>query len=107
MSKYGNPKFVDEKFTPFSNKFQNMYAIPLLQVHLKLVLYRKTNFVGSKCLNFNIKYLSSSTKIDVTMEHLKPYVNNLLYETIIPIMLMTQKDIKLYEEDSIEYIRRQ
>lgn len=41
------------------------------------------------------------------MEVLKPYVQNLLYETIVPIMLLSSKDINLYQEDSIEFIRRQ
>jgi hypothetical protein len=41
------------------------------------------------------------------MNMLKPYVENLLYETIIPIMLVSHKDVTLYKEDSIEYIRKQ
>lgn len=41
------------------------------------------------------------------MEKLKPFVENLLYETIIPIMLMSHKDATLYREDPIEYIRKQ
>ena len=41
------------------------------------------------------------------MAMLKPFVENLLYETIIPIMLITHKDVTLYKEDPIEYIRKQ
>lgn len=40
------------------------------------------------------------------MSVLKPFVENLLYETIIPIMLVTHKDVTLYKEDPIEYIRK-
>ena len=68
---------------------------------------RKTNFVGSKALNFAIKYLSSSTKIEKTMEMLKPFIDNLLYTTIIPIMLITHKDVTQYKDDEVEYIRKQ
>lgn len=41
------------------------------------------------------------------MKILKPFVENLLFETIIPIMLITHKDVVLFKEDPIEYIRKQ
>ena len=34
-------------------------------------------------------------------------MDNILYETVIPIMLTTKKDISLFSEDPIEYIRKQ
>mmetsp|Transcript_21269 Transcript_21269/g.20416 ORF Transcript_21269/g.20416 Transcript_21269/m.20416 type:complete len:126 (+) Transcript_21269:1110-1487(+) len=40
------------------------------------------------------------------MTTLKPYVENLLYETLIPIMMLSHKDVTLYNEDPIEYIRK-
>jgi hypothetical protein len=58
-----------------------------------LMFARKTQFVGSKCLNFVIKYISSATKLVRTMVKLKPYMDSILYETVIPIMLPTEKDI--------------
>jgi hypothetical protein len=68
---------------------------------------RKNGFVGSKTLNFNIKYVSSATKLQNTMEKLKPFIENILYETIMPIMLVTHKDVTLFNEDPVEYIRKQ
>jgi len=40
------------------------------------------------------------------MKILKPFVENLMFETIIPIMLITHKDVVLFKEDPIEYIRK-
>lgn len=57
FSKYGNPKFADEKYAEFSKVFREKYAVPLLESHLAVVLRRQTNFVGSKALNFGIKYV--------------------------------------------------
>jgi hypothetical protein len=34
LSKYGNPKFVDEQFESFSKRFNNDFAVPLLESHL-------------------------------------------------------------------------
>ena len=78
----------------------------LLESHLKIMFDRHSKFVGSKCLNFVIKYISAATKIKSTMERLKPYVENILYQTVIPIMMVSERDIKLFQEDSIEYIRK-
>jgi hypothetical protein len=39
------------------------------------------------------------------MEKLKPFVENILYDTIIPIMFITQKDMATFNNDPIEYIR--
>lgn len=41
------------------------------------------------------------------MEKLKPYVENILYDTIIPIMFITEKDMSTFNNDPIEYIRNQ
>ena len=40
FSKYGNPKFSDERFEEFSKAFRSKYAIPLLESHLAVVLRR-------------------------------------------------------------------
>jgi hypothetical protein len=61
--------------------------------------------VGSKCLNQALKFISASTKQSNTMEKLKPYVENILYDTIIPIMFVSQKDINMFNNDPVEYIR--
>ncbi len=41
------------------------------------------------------------------MKVLKPFAENLLFETIIPIMLIQHKDVVQYREDPIEFIRKQ
>jgi len=108
FSKYGNPKYADDKLADFSQGFREKYALPLLESHLTLVLRRKTNFVGNKALNYAIKYVGQATKMAATMNKLKPFVEKLLYEVVVsPIMLLTHKDISLFKEDPIEYVRKQ
>ena len=79
----------------------------LLESHLQLMFRRKSGFVGSKTLNFNIKFVAASTKLPRTMTKLLPFIENILYETVMPIMLVTHKDVMLFDEDPIEYIRKQ
>lgn len=96
-SRYGNPKFADTEDEVFSQAFYEKYAVLLLESHLSILLKRKTNFVGSKTLNFALKYVSQSTKLPLTMEKLKPFVDRILYDTLVsPIMLTSHKDIITY-----------
>ena len=53
---------------------------------------RKTNFVGSKTLNFVIKLISSATKLKVTMDKMIPFMDNILYETVVPLMMISNRD---------------
>ena len=107
FSKYGNLKYVHKDDEAFSNMFFNKFAETLLESHLTMMFRRKTNFVGSKTLNFVIKFVTAGTTIQQTMDKLKPFIENILYETVIPIMLVTHRDVTLFSEDPIEYIRKQ
>ena len=64
----------------------------LCESHLQLMFKRKTNFVGSKTLNFVIKLISSSTKLKVTMDKMIPFMDNILYETVVPLMMISNRD---------------
>ena len=97
--KYGDSQTVNQKdkvAVSFANYFMLNYSIPLLESHLPILLSRKSNFVGSKCLNYAIKYISQSIKRKNTMEKLKPFVENLLYDTCVPIMYVTEKDVETF-----------
>lgn len=108
FSKYGNPKHADKIYKRISDLFTQKYSLMLLETHLAQVLAKKTHFVGSKALNYSIKFVSQSTKMKLTMDKLKPFAEKLLYEVIItPIMLITHRDITLYSDDPIEYVRKQ
>ena len=53
---------------------------------------RKSHFVGTKTVNFVIKLVSSATKIPLTMAKMLPFMDNILYETVIPLMLTSTRD---------------
>jgi len=41
------------------------------------------------------------------MEHMKPMVENILFDTIVPILYVTLQDMETFENDPIEFIRNQ
>ena len=45
--------------------------------------------------------------MDTLMEKLKPFVDSMLYDTIIPIMCITQKDRETFTNEPVDYIRNQ
>ena len=41
------------------------------------------------------------------MNKMLPFIENILYETVIPLMIISNRDIQLFEEEPIEYVRKQ
>ena len=95
FSKYSNLKFIPDGDVekPWMEFFQNTYSETLCESHLQIMFKRKTHFVGSKTLNFVIKLVTSATKIPLTMTKMLPFIENILYETATPLMLMSSRDI--------------
>jgi len=107
FSKYANDKFVDEEDKPFSALVVNRYASNILNTALEIIFSRKSQFVGSKLLAYSLKFVQSSTKIKQTMLVVKPFIESILYEHIVPIMMVGETDLALFYDDGIEYIRKQ
>lgn len=107
--KYANTSIVEDKphIKDFSKRFVEQHALPLLESHLQLFLRTKTNFVGSKALFFAIKFISTATKLEYTMTKLKPFVEQILCDTIVPLFYVTLGDLQTFENDPIEFIRNQ
>jgi hypothetical protein len=64
--KYGDPVIVENKphIKTFSKNFSQKYTFPLFESHLQNLFQKKTNFVGSKALNFAIKFISKCSQLD-------------------------------------------
>lgn len=63
--------------------------------------------MGSKALNSAIKYLKFSTKLEYAMNELKPFVHDLLYKIILPILYISDQEMATFSEDPREYINSQ
>ena len=94
FSKYSHLRFLqnNDEEKPWVEFFQANYSEMLCESHLQLMFRRKTHFVGSKTLNFVIKLISSATKIPLTMNKMLPFMDSILYETVIPLMLVSSRD---------------
>lgn len=86
VSKYGNRKFVDEKYHAFAEMISTDFGIELLKSHLNIVIDSINSFKGTKCLNFSLKYISAAYKNPQLFPHVFEYSEKLLKETIIRII---------------------
>lgn len=41
------------------------------------------------------------------MDKLKPFVENILFDTVVPILYVTERDITTFQNDPQEFIRNQ
>lgn len=94
FSKYSHTRFLtnEDEDKPWVEHFLANYSETLCESHLQIMFRRKTHFVGSKTLNFVIKLVSSATKITLTMNKMMPFMDSILYETVIPLMLVSSRD---------------
>ena len=91
--KYGNSQFCSPTEKEFSNFFNKTYSVPLLQSCLSLMFRKKTHFVGAKALNFSLKFVENASHIKATQDELFGLVDNILYESVVPIIARTHQDI--------------
>jgi uncharacterized membrane protein len=61
----------------------------MMDANLNLLFKRKSAFVGTKAVTSAIKFISLCTRVENFMTLLEPFVENILYEMAIPIMIIT------------------
>lgn len=108
-NRYGNVTKNTQKkeMVAFCEEFDNNYALPILQSHLNIVLAKKTNFVGTKTLSSALKLVTISLKTQRTRLMIQDKIGTLLYDVCLPLMLITQHEYMLWQENPIEYVRYQ
>ena len=106
--KYGTSKELPHTSNEnlFKNSFTLNIAPGLLDPHMQIVFKKKTHFVGSQLLIYSIKFLLVSIRIPVTFSILEPFVENLLFETIIPALMVSAYDSEIFKNEPIEFIRK-
>ena len=79
----------------------------LLESHLGMIFKKKTHFVGEEALFYSIKFVYHSLRVPRLMSILVPYIDNLLFETAVPIIIVSNNDANQFREEPIEFLRRQ
>jgi hypothetical protein len=91
----------------FHTEFDQHYSAPLCQSHLKILVDRKTQFVGTKTLNSSLRFVAIALSKAKMRKLCNPHIQTILYELTLPLLLITELEFNLWNENSIEYVRLQ
>ena len=80
------------------------YANILLDANLEILYAYTKTFIGTKTLVCALQFISAATHIKTTMALIKPLIERILYDEIIPLMFITEKDMVTFEENPNEFI---
>ena len=84
-----------------------MHVSPILISHLKIILATKSKFVGTKALCQALRTVQTAVKFRGTRAQIQDHINSILYEISLPLMMLSESDMILYQENPIEYVRLQ
>lgn len=92
----------------FHREFESQYAMPLTQAHTNLLLKRRTEFVGTKTLNSSLRFFAIAIrKPKIYKPVCQPVLMQILFELSLPLLLTTPREVEVWTEDPIEYVRMQ
>eukprot|EP01123_Difflugia_compressa_P008553 TRINITY_DN2581_c0_g2_i1.p1 TRINITY_DN2581_c0_g2~~TRINITY_DN2581_c0_g2_i1.p1 ORF type:complete len:950 (-),score=151.13 TRINITY_DN2581_c0_g2_i1:95-2818(-) len=91
--------------------FMQNYSLKILEIVLNLLSSHTTNNPSPKlppklttaCLNFVISSINPSHTWNVVKDHMEKLFSSVFF----PILLITSEDMKLYNEDPHEFVKRQ
>lgn len=84
-----------------------MYAGQLCEANLNILLRKKSQFVGTKCLNSALRFVASAIKNAKLRKLCTPHIQTILFELTLPLMLISEQEFNLWNENPIEYVRMQ
>lgn len=76
-----------------------------MESFIKQLIISQTRFVGNACIHFGIKFLIKVFKYKVLFDRFQPHIETILYDTLFPLLWLTQRDSELWESDPAEFIR--
>jgi hypothetical protein len=87
--------------------FKSTWALPFLNTIVTNFFKYKTHFVPNIVLNYYVKYMTQALKYEPAHQLLAPHMSSVLTDYILPLLYRVPSDATLWEEDPIEYIRKE
>ena len=91
----------------FIDYFEKSHFAQILHLHLGIILHKRQAFVGTKTLCGALRTVQIGMKYNVTRKMIEQHINVILYEISLPLMLISQNEFDLWQENPIEYVRMQ
>lgn len=115
FNRYFNLAYLKDHNQVIGQHFQQTWAIPLFTIILPQLFKRSAYFVPNIVTNYLLKYVSQAIKFEniaelmktVTAPNGKPAIMALITDIIIPVIYRTQSDEELWQENPIEFVRKE
>eukprot|EP00164_Ancoracysta_twista_P006227 GFYU01008639.1.p1 GENE.GFYU01008639.1~~GFYU01008639.1.p1 ORF type:complete len:722 (-),score=314.21 GFYU01008639.1:120-2285(-) len=79
-----------------------------LEAFFQMLLNKsKGVFVSDRATQLSLHFIVDTVKYAHTYKLIKPYLNDLMFNVIFPELRLTAKDLDLWEEDDVEYVRKE
>jgi hypothetical protein len=107
IQRYGNPRHADEEYISFATFFREHTAAVLLAPVLNNLGQKAQGvFLTEDVHRMCITYVVSCVEMAPTFKVLKPHMDFLLLNIIFPVLCLDVEDVKLFDEDPTEFVRK-
>ncbi|XP_009339901.2 importin beta-like SAD2 [Pyrus x bretschneideri] len=107
FTRFGDLKIQQPENKAFAQMFQKNYAGKILECHLNLLnVIRTGGYLPDRVINLVLQYLSNSISKNSMYNLMQPRLNVLLFEIVFPLMCFNDNDLRLWDEDPHEYVRK-
>lgn len=107
VMRYANKKIVTgQSMQALVQWLVDTHMIPVMQSFVQQLVLSQTSFVGNATQHFGIKFLIKVFKFQNLFDAFVPHIETILYDTVFPMLALTQRDSELWESDPAEFIRQ-
>lgn len=105
--KYSDKRYERENNTGISEVYQAKYAIPFLKTSAEVILNQRTKFVHVKVYYFALRYIFRALKFKNMSSMIVEHLEGIMFDNLVPAMFLNQKDEEDWNNDPIEFIRKE
>ncbi|CAG9331485.1 unnamed protein product [Blepharisma stoltei] len=115
FNRYFNLAYLKDHNQIIGQHFQHQWAIQLFAVILPLLYKRASCYIPDIVTNYLLKYVSQGIKFENVAEQMKTattpngklVIPALITDIIIPVVYRTRSDEELWQENPIEFVRKE
>jgi len=107
FSRYGIKGHVEDQYKELAIWWERNYSQRFVQHAMNsLVLKAKGGYVTSRVLMLSFCVVNDAVELASTYKIMKPHLNFLIFESILPSLAFGPKDKQIWVEDPHEYVRK-
>eukprot|EP01038_Epipyxis_sp_PR26KG_P009275 gene9275-12495_t len=107
IQRYGNPRYAETEYKQFAEFFRaNTASVLLNPILVNLSFKAKGGYITDDLHRMCISYVSNCVEMSPTYKILKPNLDFILFEVIFPTLCLSDADMRLFEEDPKDFVRK-